>query len=123
MTAAVAAQATLPPQVLPTRQEAMQAAGRFESLFVNLLLSRMKGTLDKGFFGGAAGGHLQEGLFSTMLADQVATEGPGLGLAARLVEDWVAKGYVQGGEKAEGTDPNTVIAKREKQVAITPRRT
>ena len=88
---------------LPTRADALGAAQMFESLFVSLLLEGMTADLgDGGFFGDAAGTQIQQGMFNTMLAEGLCTQGPGLGLADRIVEDWVRQGLVQ---KAPAGEP------------------
>ncbi len=86
----------------PGIREARRVAGQFEALFLNLLLQRMeKAEAGGGFFGDSPGSQVQEGLFVSMLSKSLAEKGPGLGLADRLVEDWVRHGWVE----KEGKNP------------------
>ena len=79
-----------------TREEAQRTANQFEALFVNLLMARMKNGMNEGgFFGEATGSQVQEGLFTSMLAEQVCTKGPGLGIARQLLEDWARSGHIR----------------------------
>ena len=41
---------------------------------------------------GLSGGN---GMFVTMMADEITSNGPGLGVADKLVSDWVHRGYVK----------------------------
>ncbi len=85
----------------PGIREARRVAGQFESLFLGLLLQRMeKAEAGGGFFGDSPGSQVQEGLFVSMLSKSLAENGPGLGLADRLVEDWVRHGWVKKAGKA-----------------------
>jgi len=81
---------------LPGKAEALDAARKFEAFFVELLLQEMSADLGEGgFFGESTGSELQQGLFNTMLSEEITVRGPGLGLADRLVEEWVARGMVR----------------------------
>ena len=81
----------------PGLAEARRAAGQFEALFLNILLEGMeKAEGIGGCFGDSPGSQVQEGLFVSMLSRSLAEKGPGLGLADRLVEDWVRRGWVAG---------------------------
>ncbi|GEM_PF-5395629 len=100
----------------PGLREAREAAGQFEALFVNLLLQRMeKAEAGGGFFGDSPGSQVQEGLFVSMLSRSLAEKGPGLGLADRLVEDWVRRGWVEKEEKGAGK--SRAYAGRKKEVS------
>ncbi len=93
------------PSGKPGLQEARRAAGQFESLFLNLLLERMeKAETGEGFFGEEAGSQIQDSLFVTMLSRSLAEKGPGLGLADKLVEDWVRRGWVAGDHGKDAKD-------------------
>ena len=93
----------------PGLEEAKRAAKRFEALFVSMLLSELSMDLGEGgFFGEGAGTQLEQGLFVTMLSDEVALKGNGIGLAQRLLEDWIRRGWV----KEEGKDERKGSAAR-----------
>jgi len=86
----------------PGLEKARRAAAQFESLFLGLLLEGMeKAEGLGGFFGDSPGSQVQEGLFVSMLSRNLAENGPGLGLADRLVEDWVRRGWVGDGRGEE----------------------
>ena len=100
----------------PGLRKAREAAGQFEALFLNLLLQRMeKAEAGGGFFGDSPGSQVQEGLFVSMLSKNLAEKGPGLGLADRLVEDWVRRGWVK--ESGEAAGKTRAYAGRKKEVS------
>jgi len=79
-----------------TRQEATEVAGKFEGIFVNLLLSRMNSSLsENGIFGEEGGSKQYESMFTSMLSEQICSNGPGLGIAEQLVADWARKGQIK----------------------------
>ena len=100
----------------PGIREARKVAGQFEALFLNLLLQRMeKAEAGGGFFGDSPGSQVQEGLFVSMLSRSLAEKGPGLGLADRLVEDWVRHGWVK--KDGEAAGKTRAYAGRKKEVS------
>jgi murein DD-endopeptidase MepM/ murein hydrolase activator NlpD len=65
-----------------------KAAEAFESIFVQILLQRMRSAqLTDGMFGSGAGSHVYEGMFDRYLAERVSQGSP-FGIARLLEEEW-----------------------------------
>ena len=75
-----------------------EAAGAFESLFLEMMLKQMReAQLEEGFFGGGTGSDTYQAMFDRNMADSMALNSP-LGIGDRLYDSWIAAGY--GGDKA-----------------------
>ncbi|GEM_PF-4673493 len=80
----------------PTRAEAEKAASGLESLFLKMLVHRMRKNAEsfgEGLFGKGPGSGIQSSLYDSLLAGRLA-DSKGTGLKEVLLRDWESKGWI-----------------------------
>ena len=85
------------------RGEAAKAAAAVEGMFVSMLVSEMKKTLESGgFFGDAPGSDIFDGMFERLMGEEIAKKG-GFGLGAYVEEQLKVQAAARqaGDQKAE----------------------
>ncbi|PIE22972.1 MAG: hypothetical protein CSA62_09555 [Planctomycetota bacterium] len=81
---------------LPSIEEAEQAAGSFEAMFLRTIINNFRESADlngEGLFGESAGSNIKESWFDDAMSEHISTSG-GVGLAKRLVTDWKDAGRI-----------------------------
>ncbi len=81
-------------------------AEKFEALFLGYLIKQMWASIgEKGLFGDSPGGHVYEGMITTMLSDHIAKQG-GIGMADNLVARFEAARAYEAPVDSVAVDPD-----------------
>lgn len=103
------------------REQAQDAAQRFEQVLVQQLVQEMRRTTSPlggdGMFGGGAGSGTYEDWFDLSLARHL-THGDGIGIARELMQQWERQGLIPKAGDAKGTDAKHTDAKGKVHVEV-----
>ncbi|MFQ5506874.1 MAG: rod-binding protein, partial [Planctomycetota bacterium] len=93
---------------LPTREAALDAARKFEAMFLRTIIRDMRKsaeTFGEGMFGKSVGAGIRESWFDNLMAAHLSKSDQ-VGLADEIVEDWDRWGLIgKGSRKNEFTEP------------------